>query len=91
MWETTDPDGRTVVLPWRHWLHIMERHPDIEVEPDMLMSAVAAPDRRTDGHETGEEWFYRRGAGPSRWIRAVVHYDDELGVIATAFPRRRFP
>ena len=38
-----------------------------------------------------EEWFYRRGAGPSFWIRVVVHYERGYGLVVTAFPRRSFP
>ena len=37
------------------------------------------PDERLAGHEAGEEWFYRRGAGPSRWMRVVVHYERGSG------------
>ncbi len=33
----------------------------------------------------------RRGFGPSQWIKVVVHYEDERGLIVTAFPRRSFP
>ena len=91
MWETLDPDGRVVVLRWPRWSHIRRRHPYIGVGPEAILDAVARPDARVHGPETGEEWFYRRGAGPSAWIRVVVHYEDERGQIATAFPRRSFP
>jgi hypothetical protein len=91
VWETTDPDGRNVVLHRTRWSHVLVRHPYIGVEPEVILDAVARHDARIPGRESGEEWFYRRGAGPSAWIRVVVHYEHGRGVIATAFPRRAFP
>lgn len=91
MWETVDPQGRRVVLTRLRWLHICSRHGELKVEPDVLLEAVARPDRRAPGRERGEEWFYLEGAGPSRWIRVVVHYEGARGLILTAFPRRSFP
>lgn len=90
MWETVDPDGRRVVLTGQRWLHIVGRHRELGVGPEALMDAVARPDRQVPGREVGEEWFYG-GAGPSLWIRVVVHYEQEQGLIVTAFPRRAFP
>jgi hypothetical protein len=91
MWETTDPDGRTVQLDWVGWSHIVRRHPYIGVGREVILDTVARPDAIRAGHEPGEEWFYRRGAGPSTWIRVVVHYEQGRGLIVTAFPRRSFP
>jgi len=91
VWETVDPQGRRVVLTRHRWLHICSRHGELEVKPDVLLEAVARPDRRAPGRERGEEWFYLEGAGPSRWIRVVVHYEGARGLILTAFPRRSFP
>ena len=90
MWETTDPDGRDVVLDQAGWSHVLRRHPYIGVEPDVLVETVARPDARKSGRP-GEEWFYRRGAGPSTWIRVVVHYEHNRGLIVTGFPLRSFP
>jgi hypothetical protein len=73
------------------WRHIVNGHPELDVVPDVILDAVAAPDQRSPGRETGEEWFYRGGVGPSRWLRVVVHYEHEHGRIVTAFPRRAFP
>jgi hypothetical protein len=39
----------------------------------------------------GEEWFYLRVLGPSRWLKVVVTYREGLGRIHTAFARRAFP
>lgn len=91
MWETVDPDDRPVVMSSETWRHIVTAHPELDVAPNVLLDAVAAPDRRARGRETGEEWFYRGGVGPSRWLRVVVHYEHDQGRIVTAFPRRAFP
>lgn len=91
MWQTVDPDGREIVLNAWSWGHILVRHPDLAVDRRDLLDTVADPDRRAEGPKPGEEWFYRRGLGPSAWIRVVVHYEHGRGRIVTAFPRRRFP
>jgi hypothetical protein len=91
MWETHDPEGRLVVLPWARWQHIRRRHPDLGVPRRIVLGAVAHPDARYPGPAAGEEWFYARKAGPSAWLRVVVHYDGDRGLIATAFARRSFP
>jgi hypothetical protein len=91
MWETRDPDGRDVVLPETGWSHVRLRHPYLDVGPEVVLDAVARPDARVRGRRPAEEWFYRRGAGPSAWIRVVVHYEHERGEIVTVFPRRTFP
>jgi hypothetical protein len=91
VWDTVDPDGRGIVLSEDRWAHVLLRHPYLDIEPEALLSAVARPDARMPGRRRGEEWFYRRGAGPSAWVRVVVHYEGDRGLIVTAFPRRLFP
>jgi hypothetical protein len=91
MWLTRDPDGRLVVLSRERWAHILGEHPYIGVDRETLLKVVAAPDARVHGRRPGEEHFYRQGAGPSAWIRVVVHYERDRGLIVTAFPRRAFP
>jgi hypothetical protein len=91
MWETHDPEGRLVVLGWDGWQHILQRHADIGVPRRALLEAVAHPDARHSGRDTGEEWFYARHVGPSAWLRVVVHYEGDRGLIVTAFARRSFP
>ena len=91
MWATRDPDGLTVVLTDERWDHVIFGHPYIGVSPEDVIDAVAWPDARMAGPGSGEEWFYREGAGPSAWMRVVVHYEDGQGLILTAFPRRAYP
>lgn len=66
-------------------------HPYIGVAPEDIVDAVARPDARMVGPGQFEEWFYREGAGPSAWIKVVVHYEYRRGLILTAFPRRTYP
>jgi hypothetical protein len=91
VWSIRDPDGREVQLDLRGWLHILTTHEELRADQEEILSAVAEPDRRMQGHRPDEEWFYRSGVGPSRWIRVVVHYEQGRGRIATAFARRSYP
>lgn len=91
MWETRDPDGRRVLLTAERWQHILEEHAELGLKPPDIVAVVAEPEHRLRGRAPQEEWFYRGGAGPSRWVRVVVHYEQALGRIVTAFPRRAVP
>ena len=91
VWETVDPDSREVALDWQGWAHILAKHRDLAVAPSVVLRVVATPHERMPGRVATEEWFYRRGAGPSGWIKVVVHYEGARGLIVTAFARRSFP
>ena len=56
--------------------------------PEDIVAVVAEPDERIPGRTQGEEWLYCRGIGQSAWIKVVVHYEHERGLIVTAYPRR---
>jgi hypothetical protein len=86
-----DPDGRCVVFTENAWRHIVEKHPELEPFVQQIVTAVRAPSRRVPGRKPGEEWFYLAEAGPSRWLKVVVHYEGDEGEIVTAFARRAFP
>lgn len=88
----TDPDGRIVSLSGERWEHILEGHPELLALQAAVMAAVAVPARRVAAPRwPGEEWFYARDIGPSRWLKVVVLYEQGAGRILTAFPRRAFP
>ena len=91
MWETTDPDGRRVLLTQPRWRQIAEQHPELASSRDAILAAVALPEASRPGHEPNEVWFYARSVGPSGWVRVVVHYHESVGSITTAFPRRDLP
>jgi hypothetical protein len=91
MWQTKDPDGRTVVLTFGRWRHILQRHPELERSRAAILNAVRFPMTTRPGHADNEEWFYGRCPGPTQWIRVVVHYHPEGAWITTAIPRREVP
>jgi hypothetical protein len=92
-----DVDGRAVELTEERWAHIVGAeppgagHPELAQHLDPVLRAVQAPDHRLAGRRDGEEWFYREGAGPSRYLKVVVAYDGREGRIITAFGRRSMP
>ncbi len=86
-----DPDGRSVELTEERWRHVEEVHPEIAGLVDDVMATVSDPHRRSEGREAGEQWFYREGLGPTRWLKVVVSYGEERGFIVTAHGRRSFP
>lgn len=86
---TTDPQRRRVSLTLGRWDHIASRHPELRQQPHLVMRAIHAPAvQRTKSD--GEAWFYLPG-GPSAWIKVVVVYSGDVGLIITAFPRRAMP
>jgi hypothetical protein len=88
---TLDPDGRRVELTEGRWRHIVAGHPELAPHLAAVTRAVREPDRRMAGRESNEEWFYLESAGPSRWLKVVVHFEGGLGRIVTAFGRRSMP
>jgi hypothetical protein len=91
VWETTDPDGRRVLLSSERWLHIIEDHEELAGELDEILRGLARPALRRHGRWPEEEWYYLAGPGPTRFVKVVVHYEGGEGRIVTAFPRRAFP
>jgi hypothetical protein len=88
---TLDPDGRRVELTEERWRHILAGHPELATHLEAVARAVREPDRRLAGRQDDEEWFYLEHAGPSRWLKVVVHYERGRGRIVTAFGRRSMP
>ena len=86
-----DPSGRSVVLSAERWMHITTRHPELHPHRDDVLEAVRRPTSQVPGRRPDEEWYYRRGVGPSRWLKVVVAYEGTVGEIRTAFARRAIP
>jgi hypothetical protein len=84
-----DPLGRTVHLTVERWEHIIDGHPYMAPHCAEVPRAVQEPTERIAQPRPGQGWFYLEGAGPSRWLKVVVAFDEEsVGSIRTAFPRR---
>jgi hypothetical protein len=87
-----DPLGRMVHLTAERWEHIIEGHPYMAPHRADVLRAVQAPTDRVVQPRPGQDWFYLEDAGPSRWLKVVVAFDEKsVGSIRTAFPRRRRP
>jgi hypothetical protein len=78
-------------LTQERWAHIELGHPELGGIVDGVLATVASPHMRRSGRGPNEEWFYRRGVGPSRWLKVVVLYEGSRGFIVTAHPRRSLP
>jgi hypothetical protein len=86
-----DPAGRLVVLTATRWRHVIDGHPELRTYLQDVLKAVQEPTRQLPGRRPGEAWYYLAGAGPSRWLKVVVAYDQGNGRILTAFARRSLP
>jgi hypothetical protein len=87
-----DPLGRTVRLTDERWRHIVDGHPYMAPFRAEVLQAVRAPTDRAEQPRSGQDWFYLGNAGPSRWLKVVVAFDEDfVGSIRTAFPRRSKP
>ena len=74
----TDPDGREVVLLTRIWQDKISRdHPELVDHLEAVMGTVAGPDHVEPDALADRSRFYRRGVGPSRWLMAVVSYEQQ--------------
>jgi len=91
VWETTDPEGRRVVLTFERWRHIVDRHRELRRHRDTVLGAVRDPHERLPARRPSQEWFYGWSPQQVQWIRVVVHYEGDRGFIVTAFPRRSIP
>jgi hypothetical protein len=87
-----DPRGRIVHLTDERWKHITDGHPYMAPFRADVLRAVREPTERIVQPRPSQEWFYLEDAGPSRWLKVVVAYDEKsVGSIRTAFPRRSKP
>ena len=83
--ETTDPDGRRVVLDARTMGHSARRRPQMLGHVVAIIEAVHRPDVREDDPAPGRERFYRRDLDPRRWLRVVVDFNETPAFVVTAF------
>ena len=75
---------------WRE--KVLGSHPELAVYVDAVLRAVESPDH-LDGDPVFEERrrYYRRNAGPSRWLLVVVSYEQEPARMISAFGLRKDP
>ena len=88
----TDPDGREVVLLARIWTDKVTRdHPELIDHLDAVIQTVARPDHVEADGLPNRTRYYRRKVGPSRWLMAVVSYEQQPARIITALANRKDP
>jgi hypothetical protein len=88
----TDPDGREVVLLARIWAEkIAHDHPELIDHLDAVIQTVSKPDHVEPDALPNRTRFYRRNVGPSRWLMAVVSYEQQPARIITALANRKDP
>jgi hypothetical protein len=69
----SDRGGRAVVLLTRIWEEEIARgHPELAGHLEAVVETVAHPDHVEPDAIPARTRFYRRDAGPSRWLLAVV-------------------
>jgi hypothetical protein len=66
-------------------------HPELVGHLDAVIGTVAQPDHVEPDLLPGRARFYRRDVGPSRWLLAVVSFEQEPGRIITALANRKDP
>lgn len=87
-----DPDGQEVVLLSRIWTEKITRdHPELTGNLEAVLAAVSQPDHVEPDSRPGRSRFYRRSIGPSRWLLAVVSYEQKPARIITALANRKDP
>jgi len=86
--EATTPDGIRVVIfvdTWRdHILDPHAGHAELAPHLDAVLAAIAAPDHREPDERPHRERFFKRDAGPSRWLMVVVDFEQEPARVVTA-------
>jgi hypothetical protein len=91
--ETTDPEGRRVILADAVWrAKIARDHPEIDRHLSEVLRAVTKPDHvAVDPIFAERTRYYARGVGPSRWLLVVVSYEQVPARIVSAFANRKDP
>lgn len=91
--ECKDLEGLRVVLPARVWHEkVLSDHPEMDAHINDVLRAVSKPDHvAIDPVYDERRRYYLRNAGPSRWLLAVVSYEQEPPRIVSAFGNRKDP
>jgi hypothetical protein len=89
--EAIDPLGRRVRLDELAVQHILAEHPEMQAHIGRVLRLIAHPDMIEPDPWPGRERYYRRGAGPSSWLFAVVDFETDPPRVVTAYGRRKGP
>jgi hypothetical protein len=91
IFEVVDPNGRRVRLDEETVTHITGSHPEMEPYMADVVEAISSPDVIERDPWPRRERYFRRGVGPSMWLRVVVDFDEKPPRVVTAFGLRKGP
>jgi hypothetical protein len=83
--------GKSCCWPGSGKDKITRDHPELVDHLEAVMETVAKPDHVEPDALPDRTRFYRRGAGPSRWLMAVVSYEQQPARIITTMANRKDP
>jgi hypothetical protein len=90
--EVVDAAGHKVVLPARVWSEwIVHDHPELTDHLADVIATTAKPDHIEADPVPDRTRFHRRDIGPSRWLLAVVSFEQAPARIITALASRKDP
>ena len=91
--EIRDLDGKLVIVPAALWREkVLRDHPELTHHLADILRAIREPDHvAPDPVFDDRRRHYLRNAGPSRWLLAVVSYEQEPARLITAFANRKDP
>ena len=88
IFQVTDPTGRVVVLTEQCWReHILAFHPAMEEFKDAIQTTIVSPLYGTiygDVDYPDRRIYYSR-RGKYQYLKVVVEFDQEGGMVITAF------
>lgn len=66
-------------------------HAELALYRDEIIETVRVPGHRSPDPRPGRERYYRIELGPSRWLFAVVNFNETPARIVTAYGNRKDP
>jgi hypothetical protein len=70
---------------------ITKDHPELRAHLKHVLATVTQPDHGEPDPRVRRRRYYRRRAGPSRWLLVVVSLEQQPGRIITAVATRKDP
>ena len=84
-------EGQRIVLTASAWDHISFEHPEMADFGWAILETAGNPEVVSDDPRPGRRRHYRFQAGPSRWLRVIVDFNQEPAQIVTAHAHRKEP
>src|SRR6476646_9858206 len=82
-------DGLRIVMTASAWDHISFEHPEMADYGWAILETAGNPAIVVDDPRPGRRRHYRFQAGPSRWLRVIVDFNQEPAQIVTAHAHRK--